>query len=495
MPRRSQCNTLKNWKLLFFLFWFLAEFSVGQDIAFTQFYVNPSLLNPSFTGSEGRPVLFLSYRKQWLGIDGGPSIMNLNVQTSLANQLNLGVNVSNQQVGLVTNSGIQLTGAYTLHLAAENFVRFGMSLGGTFSKVDLAALNFGSAPGNSASDPLLANLADNSFQPTGNLGVTYHTKSLHVGIALPSLFQPVYLTPNAFNANFKPFDNMVIHASNRFYLEKGKNVFEPYVIYRLNNGLPGQFEVAALFHYQHVGWIGASFRQDYGISGLLGIKMNKLLALGYSYSLPTSGVNEIGRATHEVHLAYLFGKHKKEVVQLYSFVDTEKLRKKPREAQLVVKKTDTKPAAKPVPAKVAPKKEEPVPVVVAPVLDAQHHEEQEKISRLEVHAADPHEEHDETHHPHAERHDFVKRGGHHEEVEFGNHIVVGVFRSQANAKHFSDGLKNLGFTDIDYGFLTANNLWYVHFAASEDINEARATRDELRSKKIFRDGWLLTVHE
>lgn len=434
--------------------------------------------------------------------------MNFNLQTALPNRVNIGLNASNYELGLVSSSSAMFTGGYTLPLATDNFLRFGMSVGSAFTRVDATALNFGTAPGNTASDPLLTNLAGNTIQLIGNLGISYHVKGFHAGVALPSLFQPVYLTSTSFNANFKAFDNITIHASNRFMLQKGKNAFEPYVVYRMNKGLPGQFEVAALYHYQHLGWVGVSYKQEYGMSGLLGLKLNKIFALGYSYSLPASGENSIGRASHEIHIAYLFGKTRKDVVQTYSFVNTEIIRKKGKEPQLVVKKATkpTPPKPQPKPAATKPVETKPAPTptptpaptptpVAAPVLDAQHHEEQEKISRLEVHADDPMETHDETHHPHAERHEFVKRGVHSEEMNLGHYVIAGVFRSEANAKHYSDGLSKLGFPDIDYGYLTEKNLWYVHINGADDINEARQMRDQFRKLRVFRDAWLLTVHE
>lgn len=476
----------------------------AQEVGFTQFFVNPALLNPSYVGVEGRPAAFLSYRKQWVGIEGSPQVMNFSVQTALPNRVNLGLNLSNTQMGLVSSSAALVSGGYTLPLATDNFIRFGMSIGAASTQVDVAKLNFGSAPGiNFPNDPMLANLAGTTIQMAGNLGVSYHNKGFHGGIALPTLFQPVYLSSSSFGANFKPIDNIVIHASNRFMLQKGKNAVEPYVVYRLSKGLPGQFEIAALFHYQHLGWIGASYRQEYGMSGLVGFKMNKILAVGYSYSLPASGENSIGRASHEIQLAFLFGKPRKEVVQLYSFVDTEiKQKKTAREPQLVVKKTTpTKPApTKPAPAKPQPTETKPVtpapaPVAAAPVVDAQHHEEQEKISRLDVHADNPLETHNETHHPHAERHEFVKRGNHTSEMPLGDYIIAGVFRSEENARKYSEGLKKMGFPDIDYGYLSDHKLWYVHISGSDDIEEARKRRDEFRKLRIFRDAWLLTVHE
>lgn len=503
---------MKNHKVVVFVWLcFMSCPSRAQEVGFTQFYINPALLNPSYVGVEGRPALFASYRKQWVGIDGSPTTMNFNIQTALPNQVSLGLNLNNYQLGLVTSSSAMITGGYTLPLASNNFLRFGISAGTAFTRLDAAALNFGTGPGNTPSDPMLTSLVDNSMQLIGNLGVSFHAKEFHAGIALPSLFQPVYLASTSFNANFKAFDNIIIHASNRFLLQKGKNAFEPFLVYRLNKGVPGQFEVAALYHYQHMGWIGASYKQDYGISALIGLKFNKVFAFGYSYSLPSSGEANIGRASHEVHLALLFGQHRKEVLQTYSFVNTEILpKKKAREPQMVVKNQPKQPPPKtqPKPAETKPVQPKPVetkpaetapPVVIAPVATAEHaeqpHEEQARIGRLTEHADNPMETHDETHHPHAERHEFVKRGEHHAEMDLGDYVIAGVFRSEANAKHYSEGLQKMGFPDIDYGYLTNKQLWYVHIAGSDDINEARQKRDQFRKLRVFRDSWLLTVHQ
>lgn len=122
-------------------------------------------------------------------------------------------------------------------------------------------------------------------------------------------------------------------------------------------------------------------------------------------------------------------------------------------------------------------------------------EENERTLRLEEHAADPDEHHgeDPDFHPNAERHEFVKRGGHQDEMDTGDFVVVGTFRSKENAQHFSEGLVKLGFT-ADYGHLTEKEMWYVYVAQTNDINTARTERDKYRKMKIFRDAWLLTVH-
>ncbi|MFM7193978.1 MAG: SPOR domain-containing protein, partial [Bacteroidota bacterium] len=121
-------------------------------------------------------------------------------------------------------------------------------------------------------------------------------------------------------------------------------------------------------------------------------------------------------------------------------------------------------------------------------------DEQEHLSRLTLHNDDPKAAHiGEA--PHAERHEFVRRGGHQSELSAGDFVIVGVFKTEVNAKRWADGLKAMGFKDIDYGFLTERTVWYVHFAGIDDLTEARSVRDQYRKLKVFRDAWLLTVQE
>src|SRR5260221_592636 len=70
----------------------LSTTAYGQDISnFTQFFINPYTLNPSYAGIEGRTALFAGYRKQWSSIDGAPVIANFSLHTPINNKLNCGV--------------------------------------------------------------------------------------------------------------------------------------------------------------------------------------------------------------------------------------------------------------------------------------------------------------------------------------------------------------------------------------------------------------------
>lgn len=531
-------------KLLIYLFAsFIPTCICAQDITnFTQFFINPYSINPSYAGIEGRSALSLAYRKQWMDIEGAPTIFNVTFHSPTPLGINYGLNVTTDSKGILSTSSAMLTLGYTLSLDKHKFIRFGVSGGVASNNIDLDEFE-------GTTDPVLINILDNNISLIGNAGLSFHLNTVHFGASLPNIFTPSYVSEDAFTIKeVKPFQSVIVHASNRFYFNKDKHVFEPYFIYRINQDLPSQFEVAGVLHLNHVIWFGGSYKQDFGISALGGIKVQNFFLIGGSYSLKNTGENELNSPSFEVQLSYIFGAKKKDV-PVYSFVNTVKEKekkktttsasqqiaekrkadeeKKKKEAAELAKKKDEEAKAKaaaaaaaavavtkkpvdpvkePVVAVTPPVKHDGGPrlksevlaidMLATPTYDTAHHEEQARISRLEEHKTDPDEHHGDSPdaHPNAERHEFVKQGGHKEELDVADYVIAGVFKSDANAKHFADGLKKLGFV-ADYGHLTEKNLWYVYIAQAKDINQARAERDKYRKMKIFRDAWLLTVFQ
>lgn len=532
----------------------LTEVSAQDPTNFTQFFVNPYLINPSYAGMDGQSAMSLVYKDQWTKIDGAPTIANFSLHTPVNPKMSTGLSVTNDKRGIFNNSSVLASYVYNLGLKKTNtYFRFGLSLGGTWNGVDQEKVEM-------VTDPLLGKIVDSHASIAGNAGISYQSSFFQLGVSIPSIFSPSYVSENGFAVKeVKPFESLIFNTTNRFYFGNNKHIFEPHLIYRLNTGLPSQYEAAGIFHFNHVIWVGGTFKQDFGVSAVGGIKLKNMLAIGGAYNFQNAGINELNSPGFEITINYLFGKHKRGV-HVYSFVNDMKEKKalRPSASHAIASSHQHKPASKPAapvkqpavktnnpPAKTdpvvnqpkktepasdtkpqpknppvkeepakPPVKEEPVktqeqpkeqpkpevkptttPVEPArPIQEGHHEHEQEQIKRLEIHAEDPHEHHDGTQeHPHAERHEFVKRGNHHKELPVSDYVVAGVFGKEENAKHFSEGLDKLGY-DTHYGHLTVKNLWYVFLIQTEDLDEARAVRDKARKTKMLRDAWLLTVH-
>lgn len=651
---------------------------------FTHFYLNPYLINPSYAGIDGRASLMLLYRKQWSTIKDGPQIGNVSLHAPISRRVSFGISATDDQKGLLHSSGGMLSFAYNMPLSPQSFFRFGLSGGIASNSVDLQKLEL--------SDPALANLLDNNMSVQGNAGVSVHLNTFHAGVSLPVIFAPSYVSKDAFTiTEINPFQSIIFHFSNRFYFNNDRNVFEPYAMYRMIDGLPPQFEVAGILHLNHAVWVGGAYKEDFGISALGGIKLRNTLAIGASYTLKNSGINELNSPTYEVSVGLLFGKRRNET-PLYSFVHTEKekikkkkgkssselIAEKRKQDEIARKKSMDEAAKKKQQEEIAKKQEminaqraqeqekkrqadelkkqqalaqqqvlqnqavqtqssqtQPVKTSNADVLRKQQEEtalkqqqeiarkqqeeatrreqdelarkqqeelarkqqeelarkqqeevarqkeedaaqkqqqelarrqqeearrreaelaerrrqeealakaqreeeaqpeqysstirkdtvvlkhkprfnhidasmevlnvevtehneqdEKERIARLSANAADPDAVHDGGNHPNSERHEFIMKGGHKNELDIADYVVTGIFKQESNARQFADGLKKLGFK-AKYGHLTEKAVWYVYLHKGTDINEARTERDRYRKMKIFRDAWLVTVH-
>src|SRR5258706_3993238 len=138
--------------------------ALSQDISnFTQFFLNPYTLNPSYAGVEGRTAMFAGYRKQWSSIEGAPVIGTFSFHTPINKELSFGMALANDQRGITQVSSGVATVGYAISIDDITSVRFGLSAGYGYNSVDFT--NVGNL-----NDPALANLMSKNSFLIGNAG-------------------------------------------------------------------------------------------------------------------------------------------------------------------------------------------------------------------------------------------------------------------------------------------------------------------------------------
>ena len=457
-------------------------------------------------------------------IEGAPVVANFSLQTPLSPRAGFGLSVTNDARGLLNNTSALITFGFNVPLAKQSFLRFGISGGGAWNMLDMARLE------SMSDDPALVNILENNASITGNAGISLHLKSFQFGASMPAMFSPSYMSTEEFAiTEIKPFQSIIVSASNRFYFGNDQHVFEPYAIYRMISNLPSQYEVAGILHLNHVVWVGGSYKQDFGISALGGLKIKNALAIGASYSVQNSGENELNSPSVELSLNFLLGKRKKDA-PLYSFVNTmkekekkpvrksaseliaerrkaeEEARKKKQE-ELAKQKKEEQEAKKKADELAQKAREEEAERVRQQEAERVRQEEEARAKQEEEARAreaelaknttpvEPPKDTVQTRPPVVDgRHETFKRGGHPKELLKGDYIIAGVFSSEANATRYTNGLKQLAYP-ANYGYLTQKQLWYVYIHKSDDINQAKAERDKYRKQRMFKDAWLLTIED
>ena len=93
------------------------------------------------------------------------------------------------------------------------------------------------------------------------------------------------------------------------------------------------------------------------------------------------------------------------------------------------------------------------------------------------------------------RHDFISQGHHANELKLGTYVVVSTVLNEADAKLMIKEYLKLKCPEPAYGYVSNKKLWYLYFEGEDDIEKAKLIRDNYRKNKMFKDAWLLTVHQ
>lgn len=298
--------TLLKMKIHFLLFisLFLCLEAYSQEAPIhNQHFMNHYVYNPSFVGHDERAVVYLSHRRQWMGIEGAPVSSNFSFHTPLTKSIAVGANIYTETRGLLTSSAAELTLAYKVRLGDQHYIQFGLGGGLNSNTIDFDLNYNGTIP----LEP-----EDNSMIPEARCGLKYHIKNLNIGLALPALLKKDLVPTNALTEEdeLSPIDQYSAMISYKFQISENNLAFEPHLLYRSLGNDYTQIEATGVFHIKELVWVGATYRMDYGINALAGLKIKELLTLGYAYELASGQVAGYMAGSHEIQLSINLGKKK-----------------------------------------------------------------------------------------------------------------------------------------------------------------------------------------
>lgn len=296
---------MKTSLLLLFVILVSASTAFGQTApVFSHFYANPFQFNPAYAASNGYTEANLFYRKQWFNIDNAPTTLAFNIQAPVGRNVSLGLTAISDQTILLNTNTVYGTFGYRVRFNPQHHLNFGISGGIGFNTFDFEAIG-------EANDPALIGVIDNNSFLAGQFGVYYQFKNLSLGFALPKLFDSRPNSLEEFNEiEFNKFKNKF--ASLSYTINLGDVQLTPTALYRTHDDREDQIEGMVIASYKNIFWIGSSYRNEYGLTGFVGINVKKLLRIGYAYEYPTGDISKVAGGTHEVYMGGRLGKKNRE---------------------------------------------------------------------------------------------------------------------------------------------------------------------------------------
>lgn len=280
--------------------------SAQQLPVFSQYYYNPFIYNPGFTGLDDRAHAYAIHRSQWKDIPGAPTTYMLTVDGPVwENKVGLGLSLFSDQMDMWNRSGIMTSYSYRFKLAEDQWLVPGISVGVTDNRIDLSR-----AIVKDAQDPFIAGQNRRKVSFDANFGLAYVWKDLRVGLSVLQLAgnKISYLNTDQTGVYQKLQQHFVFSAIYKVMIsESAKVAALPSAMVRYTKGAPVAFDINAIFEWNDLIRGGVSYRHGSSVGFTLGIQVNNSLTAGYTYDMAINSVKQYAKAGHEIMLGFAFG--------------------------------------------------------------------------------------------------------------------------------------------------------------------------------------------
>ncbi|RUA19635.1 MAG: hypothetical protein DSY83_00030 [Flavobacteriia bacterium] len=275
-----------------------------QDAQYTQYMYNTMSVNPAYAGSRGQLSFAGLYRSQWVGLDGAPETFTLNLHSPIRNsRLGYGISIVNDNIGdgVVQETYLDAAISYTIQVAMDAKLSFGLKLGGNMLSLDFNGLR------NFDQEVVSQDNIDNKFNPNFGLGVYYHTNRFYAGLSAPNVLESEYFDNDNSDGsvNFQSAERMNFYFITGYVFDMGPDLqFKPALLTKAVGGAPLQVDLSASFLFADKFSFGAAYRWDAALSGLVGFQLTEQLMVGLAYDRETTelGGTQFNDGSFEIFL-------------------------------------------------------------------------------------------------------------------------------------------------------------------------------------------------
>lgn len=281
--------------------------SKAQEVAaYSQYLVQPTLINPALNGFDGGQQLFLNYKRLWAGFEGTPSLVTLNYHGAIDDRSGFGVYLFNERVAAVNRFRGSL--AYSFRIEAGDW-NIGLGLAADVSQERLSSdvLNSDLTDPN---DPIINAASEGLLFFDANFGIYGRYKeSFFFGLSAPHLVR-ARLTDveTTDDSEAKGFQSFTATVGNRFHFDDYSLSLEPSFMVRKVFDGPMIYDANLLTVFlddQLYG--GLTYRYTAGtgsgVGVLIGARVGNL-SVFYSYDAGFGAFQAFNTGGHEVSLAF-----------------------------------------------------------------------------------------------------------------------------------------------------------------------------------------------
>lgn len=290
-----------------------------QPLTVNDYMFSTMLINPAYTGSREVFTITGLARKQWVGIEGSPSVESISANTPLKrSKSSMGFNVMNEHYGVTNRTGLYYYYAYRIKVGdgkggignrgrgpGVGKLSFGMSGGLDFRSSKWSDVNTSDPLNN---DPQFYYDSGVKFEPNFGAGLYFNDNKYYAGLSVPRfLLWSDDPTEQTDKLSVRAGDMAYyLNAGAVFSLSRNLKIRPSFLLKWLPNS-SFQADINANFVFYDRYTIGVTYRTVNTIVGLLQIYINRQFSFGYSYDYSFSELRGFSSGSHEIMLQYEFG--------------------------------------------------------------------------------------------------------------------------------------------------------------------------------------------
>lgn len=278
-----------------------SNFLIGQQVPLSsQYMMNRLVINPAYAGELGFYSASVSYRKQWLGLEGAPSTQNISIHgPALKGKLGFGLMLFRDVIGVSKENNISGSFSYKIKNRNNSSLSFGISGSAVFTTNQWSQIRT-----TDENDIAFAGDSPQYVFPDFSAGLYYSTKKYFLGFSIPMFLQHQLegsSTSYAIKNDFSQY-NYLAEAGVNFTLNN--IIIKPSVLTRYLPNSAFQMDLNCIVDIDNLIGVGLSYRTKDAIVGLIQFHATEQLIVGYSYDHTTSILQQYNKGSHEVFLRY-----------------------------------------------------------------------------------------------------------------------------------------------------------------------------------------------
>jgi len=290
----------------------MSESFSQQRPQYTQYMINPFLLNPAVSGTEDYTDIRAGYRKQWTGFDGSPRTMYLSAHGNIRKRLTTDANRSRHKKngfhgigGIITSDAIgpttttTVSAAYSYHLRVSKKIFASVGLMGGFNQFSLDGAKLQAA---NPSDALIGGMSKIGMGDI-TLGAWIYSDKFYAGASMAQLAPSITFSQTGQQTDYALTKHYFIMAGYKIPLGYDF-VLVPSFCIKATTPAPMSFDINAKLRYKDFIWAGVSYRNRDAVAGMAGVIINNMFDISYSYDYITSDIHKYTGGSHEIVIGY-----------------------------------------------------------------------------------------------------------------------------------------------------------------------------------------------